>query len=564
MRYHVLTVDYDGTLATDNHVSPEVVNALGRVKATGRKIILATGRELEELQGVFPEYVLFDRVVAENGALLYTPSTLELKPLGQQPPTALIERLKNKQVPLSVGRVIVSTWEPYQEEVLEAIKYTGVEYQVIFNKGAVMILPPGINKASGLLAALSELGISAHNVVAIGDAENDYAMLLTAEFSAAVGNAVPQLKQIANWTANKARGEGVTELIGELIENDLMELGRSVTRHDMALGTCTDGSTFRVKPYGSRMLLMGASSCGKTTMAATLIEKLAEAHYQFCVIDPEGDYRDVENVVTVGDAWHAPVIGHILQLLRQPDENVVICLLAIPLVERPSFFKEILPQITALRQQTGHPHFLIIDEAHHLLPVEDSWELSPVFESMDSFLAITIRSALLPRHFLSHIDIAMAMGDSGPDELRGFGELTGQKMPDGSGKGKGNILVWKKGSATLRIVMPQLPRRLLTRHKRKYASGDMGYHSFYFNGPGRRLNLKAQNLLMFMQMAEGVDDDTWLYHLRRHDYSNWFRNSVKNPELAHLTEQIEREEGCPGQSRRAIFGLIRSRYTAPV
>ena len=48
---------------------------------------------------------------------------------------------------------------------------------MIFNKGAVMILPSGVNKATGLAAALEELGLSPHNVVGVGDAENDHAFL---------------------------------------------------------------------------------------------------------------------------------------------------------------------------------------------------------------------------------------------------------------------------------------------------------------------------------------------------------------------------------------------------
>src|SRR5579884_943688 len=190
MRYYALVCDYDGTLASDGRVSEETLTELERLKGSGRKLILVTGRELDDLIRVFPPLNLFERVVAENGALLYRPATHEEKLLCGRPPEEFIGVLRERGVtPLSVGRVIVSTWEPHETTVLEAIRSLGVEMQVIFNKGAVMVLPSGVNKASGLSAALNEIGLSPHNVVGVGDAENDHAFLSLCECSIAVANA---------------------------------------------------------------------------------------------------------------------------------------------------------------------------------------------------------------------------------------------------------------------------------------------------------------------------------------------------------------------------------------
>ena len=73
MRYLLLATDYDGTLALHGRVDEPTLAALERLRETGRKIILVTGRELPELLEIFPEIHLFDLVVAENGALLYVP-----------------------------------------------------------------------------------------------------------------------------------------------------------------------------------------------------------------------------------------------------------------------------------------------------------------------------------------------------------------------------------------------------------------------------------------------------------------------------------------------------------
>jgi HAD superfamily hydrolase (TIGR01484 family) len=95
--------------------------------------------------------------------------------------------------PLSVGRAIVATWRPHENAVLETIRDQGLELQVIFNKDAVMVLPSGVNKATGLAVALHDHGFSPHEAVGIGDAENDHAFLTLCECAVAVDNALPPL-----------------------------------------------------------------------------------------------------------------------------------------------------------------------------------------------------------------------------------------------------------------------------------------------------------------------------------------------------------------------------------
>lgn len=225
MRYLVLATDYDGTLASDGQVDEETLAALERLRDSGRKLILVTGRHLDDLLNVFPEIGLFDWVVVENGALLYQPATHEETPLGEPPPQEFIKALQERGVdPLAVGRVIVATWHPHENTVLEVIRNIGLEYQVILNKDAVMVLPSGINKASGLGVALEEMGLSPHNAVGIGDAENDHALLSLCECGVAVANALPMLKERADFVTKGARGAGVVEIIDKLIASDLEEL----------------------------------------------------------------------------------------------------------------------------------------------------------------------------------------------------------------------------------------------------------------------------------------------------------------------------------------------------
>ena len=219
MRYLALATDYDGTLATDGRVNAATAAALDRYRVSGRRVILVTGRELADLMRACPQLDWFSRVVAENGALLYDPATQRERALAEPPSEALVALLRARGVrPLSVGRVIVATREPHEVQVLEAIRELGLEYEVIFNKGAVMVLPSGVNKATGLAAAVEELGLSARDVVAVGDAENDHAFLAAAGCGVAVANAVPALKARADLVTVREQGAGVVELIDRLSE----------------------------------------------------------------------------------------------------------------------------------------------------------------------------------------------------------------------------------------------------------------------------------------------------------------------------------------------------------
>lgn len=220
MRYGALACDYDGTLAHDGRVDAETVQALERLRASGRTLILVTGRELDELATVFRRLDLFDRVVAENGALLYRPDTGEERRLAEPPPPALVAALRARGVPLSVGRVIVATVSPHETAVLEIIRDLGLELHVVFNKGSVMVLPSGTNKATGLSAALAELGLSARDTVGVGDAENDQAFLAFCGRAVAVANALPTVKERADLVTTGARGAGVVELIEAILGED--------------------------------------------------------------------------------------------------------------------------------------------------------------------------------------------------------------------------------------------------------------------------------------------------------------------------------------------------------
>ena len=552
MRYLALATDYDGTLAEGGEVRPATIAALERLRESGRRLILVTGRELRDLQSVFDRLGTFDLVVAENGALLYDPRTREETPLAAAPPPELASKLRAAgATPLGIGRVIVATREPYEVAALRAIQELGLEWQVIFNKGAVMLLPSGVNKQTGLAAALEQLGLSLRNTVSIGDAENDHAMLTASECGVAVANALPALKGHADLVTLGARGHGVEELIGRLLEDDLRSV--VVARHALLLGYRRDGTAVHIAPAGRRLLIAGPSGSGKTTAATGLIERLICAGYQCCIVDPEGDYEGFEGLVEIGASERAPTVDEVLELLDKPSVHAGVSLVALPVADRPRFFASLLPRLQEMRARTGRPHWIVIDEAHHLFPA--SWEPAPVTvpRELGGVLLITVHPGHVAKAMLEAIDVAIAVGTMPESTLRPFGPVRKASLEEGE------VLAWCEGRAEpLRLEPGRAQHR---RHRRKYARGDLADEAFVFRGPEGKLKLRAQNLSVFLQMAEGVDEETWMHHLRQRDYSRWFRTVIKDEGLAAEAERIEAEAGS--DSRRRIREAIEERYTTP-
>lgn len=455
MRYLALCTDYDGTLATDGRVLPETVSALQQLLASGRRLVLVTGRELDDLQQVCPRLELFEYVVAENGALLYKPSTGEETPLAARPPDSFVAALRARGVgPVSVGRVIVATWEPHETAVLETIRDLGLELQVIFNKGAVMILPAGVNKATGLASALERMELSLHNAVGIGDAENDHALLASCECSAAVANALPTLKSAADIVTTADHGAGVVELIEDLLRDDLASREPQLTRHHILLGTDDEGREVRVRPHGETLLVAGAAGSGKSALAAGLMERLAETGYTFCVIDVEGDYGTIADAVSLGTSSRPPTDTEILKLLRGADKSGVVNLAGLPEPDRVPFFSALTPKLAQLRTQSGHPHWVTIDETQHLLPAHGACASGELLAMGNggSVLHITERPALVAREVLRATSLFLAIGTTAQALLEEFCRAGGVSVPamKPTRLNSGEALAWRPAAANAR------------------------------------------------------------------------------------------------------------------
>jgi hydroxymethylpyrimidine pyrophosphatase-like HAD family hydrolase len=566
VQYFALATDYDGTLAEHGRVNETTLRALDELRRTGRKLILVSGRQLDDLIEAFPGIKVFDAIVAENGAVWYDTPTGTIEVLAGPPPADFIDELRRHGVdPLSVGRAIVATWEPHEHTVLHVIKSLNLDLQVIFNKSAVMVLPTGVNKASGLQHALNRLKLSSHNTVAIGDAENDLPFLSSCECAVAVANALNSVKARAQLVTAGDHGEGVVELIRMLIETDLKALNSRFPRGRVTIGQAADGRDVQLEWQAGNLLVAGPSGAGKTTITTALLEALGKAQFQFCVVDPEGDYDEIANAIPLRSGDRRALVDETLRVLDHPDENAVVNLMDLRLADRPLFLQSLLPRVLELRATTGRPHWIVIDEAHHLLPVSGSGAQSLVSALERNIVLVTVHPDHIDRTALEFVTMAAIVGRDPQLTLEAFARGRGQTTVTLPPHDDDATLAWwlRVGSPPVRF-RPTPPSSDRQRHHRKYAEGQLGEdRSFYFRGPNAQLNLRAQNLERFKEIGDGVDDATWEYHLRRHDISRWFRDVIKDEELAAAAAEIEEAYAGAADSRKRMRQAIERRYTTP-
>ena len=567
--FKALATDYDGTVAHDGTVDEPTLDALDRLKRSGRRLIMVTGRELPDLERVCPRLDLFDRVVAENGALLYTPATKEARPLGPPPPEAFVARLKEQRIePLSVGRVIVATWEPNETAVLKAIHALGLDLQIIFNKGAVMVLPNGINKASGLGAALEDLGLSAHNVLATGDAENDLAFMRTCGCAVAVGNALPAVKEAADVVTAAPRGAGVAEVIATWLDDEPRLLAAAAARHSVVVGRRRDDDAeVRLRPDRGSVLITGTSGGGKSTLATAILERLAEADFQLCLFDPEGDYGAFD-AVTFGDADTPVSPDAVLDAVRKLGTNVTVNLLGSSVEDRPGMLASLLPAVLDIRAKYGRPHWILIDEAHHMLPRGRDAGDGLNLDAQVPTILITVHPDTLATGALRSVGTVLLIGRESLGLIAVLARAFGRPSPPLPERGPevGEAVYWDcRSEAPPALVAVGKPKGDVKRHTRKYAEGTLGEdRSFFFRGPDAALKIRAQNLSMFLQVGDGVDRDTYLFHLRNGDFETWMRTSIKDDELADEVAAVAANEGIDVDEVRALVrSAVETRYTAP-
>ncbi len=295
---------------------------------------------------------------------------------------------------------------------------------------------------------------------------------------------------------------------------------------------------------------------------------MIEQGYQFCVIDPEGDYEGFAEAVMFGTSQRGPGMTEILTALESPDTNLVVNLVGLPLQDRPAFFLALLPALQERRAKSGRPHWILVDETHHLLPRDWQPVQAVLAKDLTGMVYVTVHPDHVAKSVLQTVDVVVALGDDPAGTIAGFCGALGLPVPqmEPTTLDHGEAVFWDRRSTelpcTLRIAPCEADRQ---RHRRKYAEGELPKdRSFFFRGPDNLLNLRAHNLILFMQLAEGVDEKTWLHHLRQGDYSKWMSEGIKDPQLADAVRRIEQQPFINAErSRQLMRSAIEERYTVP-
>lgn len=366
MYCRVIACDFDGTGATNGHPAPELYAALAAARPQGIVTLLVTGRVLEDVLRACDELAPFDAVVAENGAVIHLCGQGRRIQIGAPPPERFLGELRAQGVAFHAGSVIIGTWEQHASQLLDLVHRFGIDGQLIFNRGALMLLPGGINKAVGIRRALDELGRSERNLVAFGDAENDIPMFIDAEVAVAAYGAVPAVRALADDSLTQPGGAGVSLYIRRMLENHA--LVATPKRRSVVLGKTAEGANVRLPNSGTNVLISGDPRSGKSWIAGLLCEQLIEQGYRICIVDPEGDYAQLgqrSKIIAFGHDLPLPAPGAAARLLNSESLSIILSLSLLAPEEQLDYVDQLLFALREGRAGSGVPHWVVIDEAHY-------------------------------------------------------------------------------------------------------------------------------------------------------------------------------------------------------
>jgi hypothetical protein len=574
MKLCVVALDYDGTIARDAGVEPLVIEAVKEAQSRGIVVVLVTGRIMADLRRVLPKPELFDAVVSENGAVLSFPN-VPSRLLTHPPSQVLLDELRASDVAVSFGDCIIEADAGAAPKILEAIRKLELPLVLQFNQGRVMILPQGINKATGLREALNTLRLSLHNCVGIGDAENDYAMLDACEIGVAVSWGSKALQGIADEVLQGTGPRDVAAYIREVTAHIKLPPHRAHSRR-IILGHGADGKVVEAAIHGRNILIAGDPRSGKSWITGLFCEQLILLGYCLCVIDPEGDYTtlgSLPGVVLFGGDDSPPRFSDVARALRHPDVSIVIDLSAIDHADKLSYVGELLPMLASLRRSVGLPHWIVVDEAHYFLHQPN--ERCIDFE-LAGYVMTTYQPSQLHPELLKAIESIIVTPMTNPVEVHALATLCGAETTEaewgiilaGLGIDEAAVLSRFNGSSNLPRRFTITGRRTShVRHRAKYLEVPLpAEHAFVFTCNGHQFGPRAHTLKEFVTLQARLPIESLEGHARRGDFSRWIRNVFGDEPLAVEIRQVEKDfrQGRIPNLSESLAAPIHQRYEIQV
>ena len=568
MRLFTLALDYDGTITWNDRLEPSVREAIAEARLRGITVIIVTGRILGELRRVAGDLHFVDAVVAENGGVLYLPESAQTSLLGPALPPAFIEELSRRGIPFRAGQSLVDADAADAPRLLDVIRALELPLVLIFNKGRVMALPQGISKATGLHAVLDMLRLSARNTLAIGDAENDHELLRLAEVGVAVPWGSAALRAAADIVLAGGDPAAVGAYVGGLAASGVLPPAPQA-RRQLLLGHLEDGREFRLAARGRNVLVAGDTRSGKSWIAGLLCEQLILQGYCVCVLDAEGDYRSLEGlpgVTLLGGDDPPPSVRELTRALRYPDRSVIVDLSRLSQDAKAAYIRSTLPALNLLRQRTGLPHRIVIDEAHYFLHEGDAASLLDL--ERNGYTVATYCASRLPKALLDATDVMIVTCESSPAEIEAlFRRCHGTANDD--------IAEWdivrrlRPGQAAALPVTAEseghlrvfnVARRLTphVRHRQKYVDVPVSEQRAFVFGPATRV----RTLREFVRQLERHPAAELDPFVNRGDFSRWIKDVFGDHVLASELRSIEaRHRGrASGETLPAMVDAIRARY----
>ena len=520
---HAVALDLDGTITDGDVPSVAALHEIDRLRQEGLAAVLVTGRIVTELDTAFPDLrEHFDAVVAENGAVLLIGGSAT--DLAVPVDDALASELAGLRIGFRRGRVLLAAESADAATIVAAAGRLGLDCQIVRNRGALMVLPSGVSKATGLVSALDELGISPHNVLAAGDAENDLALLQVAEVGVAVANAVPSLRAQADVVMDEPDGDGLAALLAGPVLT-----GESVVRparRRVRLGQFDDGTSAMLLAWPANVLVCGESGAGKSYIAGLLIEQWITAGYSVLVIDMEGDHVALDRLRKTIVVEGKPSAIQLLSMLRQRSLSVILDLSGLDETEKLAYLRTLPAVIETERAAWGLPHWIVVDEAH--VTLSEGGIASDIFRPADrGYCLVTYRPEQLCAVATAAIDVTItALATEGPRHL----------APE------------PRARATLREA--GTPERGFTvatrrtphvRHRHKYTAATLPEQCWFrFRDGAGAVVAIARNLAEFDRILSEVDNDVIEHHLTHGDFSRWALGAMQDRELAASIGAAER------------------------
>ena len=571
MKFGVLALDYDGTIARDGALDPQVRTAIAHVRKYGIAVIIVTGRILAELEQAAGDLHFVDAVVGENGAVIWFANG-HTRQLAHATSSQFLQELTRRGLEFKAGQCVVELDAGAAPQVLAVIRELELPLVLLFNRNRLMVLPQAVSKGAGLREALATLRLSAHNAIGIGDAENDHDLLATCELGVAVSWGSSRLQKSAD---EILQGDGPAAVAGYIRQaaKSLRLPPEKIGQHRLSLGTAEDGHELTLAIRGLNTLIAGDPRSGKSWVAGLMCEQLILQGYSLCVIDPEGDYRTLESlpgVVVFGGEDPPPELPDLARVLRHPDMSVVIDLSHATYREKMNYMKSLLPMLAAIRRTAGLPHRIVIDEAHYFLHEPNVMELLDL--TLGAYTLVTYRLGDLHASLRGAIECIIVKRTTEPRENRVLIDMLQMRggcttaLADLASLGiEEAVLLPGMQEAGGQCLKFKLFSRLTShvRHKAKYLDVQLLVEQgFWFTEAGVVVAGPARTLKDFLSLLERVQAGILCGHAERGDFSRWIADVFHDHALASEIRKVEQRFrlGHIQDLTNSIARLVQERY----